>query len=171
MKDDDALPEGTADKLAEAFKSYADKDEAARFVKSGWAAMSNDTLRDFFASKGVKLAEYDDMGWSTQTLVEGNIEFEEGNTLSFIKKSFQTKPTTPFPDAPALEGALSGYYAEMSNAAKDAVEAIRAEAGAKNEVSKEASAPAPTAEELPDDEGNALDDLLSDIGDEMELDG
>lgn len=170
LKGDDALPEGVADKLAEAFKAYADKDDAAKFASSGWAGISNDTLRGFLETKGVSVAEYDDTGWSTQTLVQGSIETEEGNSIEFIKKAFQTRPTTPFPAAPALEGALTGYYAEMSEAAKAAVEGVRAEANA--ETPKAESKAAASAEaELPDDEGDALEDLLGELDSEMDLDG
>ncbi|MFX4300218.1 hypothetical protein [Pseudosulfitobacter pseudonitzschiae] len=173
LKGDDALPEGVADKLADAFKAYADKDEAAKFAKSGWKAVSNDTLTAFFASKGIELAEYDDTGWGTQSFVQGSIELDNGGTIDFVKKAFQTRPTSPFPAVSALEGALDGYYKEMSEAAKQLVDGLRVEAGAeapKSAAKKEETAKTTTADALPDD-GDGIDDLLGDLDGEMDFEG
>lgn len=172
LKGDDALPEGVADKLAEAFKAYADKDEAAKFAKSGWKAVSNDTLTAFFASKGVELAEYDDTGWGTQSFVQGSIELDEGGSIDFVKKSFQTRPTTPFPAVSALEGALDGYYNEMSVAAQAVVDGLRIEAGASAPAAdaKKDEAPKAAAEESLPAEGDGIDDLLGDLDGEMNFD-
>lgn len=173
LKGDDALPEGAAEKLADAFKAYADKDEAAKFAKSGWKAVSNDTLTAFFASKGVELAEYDDTGWGTQSFVQGSIDLDNGGSIDFVKKSFQTRPTSPFPAVSALDGALNGYYNEMSEAAKAVVEGLRAEAGAeapKASAKKDETPKADVPDALPED-GDGIDDLLGDLDNEMAFEG
>ena len=168
LQGDDALPEGTADKLAKAFKDFADKDEAEAFAKSGWAGVKDSTLTDFFAKHGVTVAPREEMGWSTQTLVQGTREPDNENDpeFKFVKKAFQTRPATPFPAVEALSSALNDYYTEMGEAAKAVVADLRNEADAAKGASKDAAAAAPAEDELPDDASDDLDALLGEVENE-----
>lgn len=169
QKGDNALPEGTEDKLKDAFKAYADKAETGAFESKGWRGLSNDTLTKFFASVGVELIAHPPQGWATQALLEDRLD---GMDRGFIVKSFQTRATAPYPAVEALAEAREAYYAEMGDAAEAAVANLRAEAGAKAEAPKAAAEgkAAPAAEDLPAEEGDALDDLLNDVADDMDLD-
>jgi len=170
QKGDDALPEGTADRLEAAFKSYADKEETGIFESKGWRGLSNDTLTKFFASAGVELKKHPSTGWTEQALLEDKLD---GMDRGFIVKGFQLKATAPYPAVEACADARAAFYSEMKDAAEAAVANLRAEAGAKSDAPKAATAEekAAPADELPADEGDALDDLLNDVADDMELNG
>ncbi len=165
---DDALPSDTGAKLAEGFKSYADKSEAATFESKGWRGLSDDTLKKFFNTAGVELREHPATGWSTMTLLEDRME---GMERGFVIKGFQQLPTSPYPAVEACAEARSAYYTEMTEACEAAVAGLRAEAGAGKKVEAKAEAEAPK-DTLEADEGDALDDLLGSVeDDEMNLEG
>jgi hypothetical protein len=164
---DAALPADTGAKLAEAFKSYGDKAEAATFESKGWRGLSDDTLTKFFASVGVTLRQHPSTGWSTQTLLEDRMD---GMDRGFAVKGFQQMPTAPYPAVEACADARNAYYTEMTEACEAAVAGLRVEAGAGKKVDEKSAAEAPK-DELPADEGDALDDLLGDVSDDMQLDG
>lgn len=166
---DDAVAEGSEDKLTAAFKEYADKDEAASFEKSGWRGLTNDTLTKFFASVGVELVQHPTKGWSNQALLEDRLD---GMDRGFVVKGFQLKATAPYPAVEACADARAAYYSEMKGAVEAAIEGLRIEAGAKTEARKaEVVAEAEAADTLPVDEGDALDDLLGEVSAEMDLNG
>ncbi len=168
MNGDAALPSDTGAKLAEAFKSYGDKGEASTFESKGWRGLSDDSLTKFFASVGVTLREHPTAGWSTQTLLEDRLD---GMDRGFVVKGFQQMPTAPYPAVEACAEARNAYYTEMTEACEAAVAGLRVEAGAGKKVEEKKAAAAPV-DELPVDEGDALDDLLGNVSDDdMQLDG
>jgi hypothetical protein len=173
QKGDNAVPEGAGDKLIAAIKDYADKDEAATLASKGVRGLSDETLTKFFSSVGVELIKHPAAGWSTQALLEDKMD---GMDRGFIVKGFQLKATAPYPAVEACKDARAAYYTEMKEAVEGAVAGLRVEAGAKSDAPKaekpaaakaDAKADTPAAE-LPDDEGDALDDLLNQVEEEMD---
>lgn len=169
-KGDNALEDGAADKLKAAFNDFADKSEAEVFGKAGFRGLSNATLTRFFESKGVELKEHPAEGWSTQSLLEDKLE---GMDRGFVIKGFPLKSTAPYPAVEACKDARQAFYTEMKGAVEELVANLRIEAGAGQKVDPEAKAEAEAAaaqDDLPDDAGDALDELLGGAVDEMELD-
>jgi hypothetical protein len=168
QKGDNAVSEGAGAKLTEAFKAFADKDEAEAFAKGGWKALSNDTLTKFFASAGVELVQHPANGWATQALLEDKLD---GMDRGFIVKGFQLKASAPYPAVEACKEARENYYAEMKNSVEAAIEGLRADASVKAEAKEEAKAAEKAAEakaeELPVDDGDDLDDLLNEAMDDL----
>lgn len=167
-KGDNAMAEGTADKLKAAFKAFADEADLEAFMDEGWSGVSNDTMTKFLETNGVTVAKHPTKGWSTQCMLEKRIYEDMEN--GFIVKSFPLTGAAPYPAVEACKDARAAFYSEMKEAAEAVVEGLRAGVQAdKAETKAEAKAEKAEAEAEVKDTADDLDQLMAGIGEDMDI--
>ena len=168
---DNAIPKASVEKLEAAFKSFADKDELAAFSKKGWAALSDDLVKKFFATADVELKDHPTLGFAVQSLLEFR---RENADKGIIVKAFGTRRPCPYPAVQAFEGVRADYYGEMKAAVEAALGNLRVEAGATSDAKKEekaakAAAASAPKDELPADVADDLDGMLDEVANNGDL--
>jgi hypothetical protein len=110
---DNALPKDAADRLKDRFLATADEGAKEAFHKGGWRAVSNDDMRRFFDAVGVNVTEYQESGWSRQSVLLKN---------GLAIKAFGQDSAIPYPNLPVCKDAIAEFRTEIREAIRAVVD-------------------------------------------------
>lgn len=174
----EGISQELVDRLKADFLETARPEERDALAKDGWRGVSDTALTEFFATKGVELAQPASAAWNVATIAVRPYKDnpEDFLVLKSHEKSFSARP---FPvEIDFLKDARTEFYKEMGAAVVAAVAgpAKKAEAetpakdDAKAPAAAEAGAAAPDEDLDSEGEEKSIDDMLMDLPEgEMDL--
>jgi len=137
---DNALSEEHVERLKTAFLDFTDKTGKETLLSEGWKKVSDTHLKEFFASKGVEVADQPDTGFNNGSLVLR--PYSGGNGHFVIKSHENARFANPYPNLKCFAEVRETYLTEIHDAIMTVVGAPKAEV---KEQAAEAESKAPAA--------------------------